>query len=185
LLGLFRNDYHNANPCIDSKYSNSQIRDLDCGDNSYDNEKFEKKYFHSEQWLIAHLMSNEVLSRNYDNLISRILENETIDRAVLLIHSNRDCCKSCAQSISVFSEKFFKNFIREKQIKQNAKYLDPLVIVSSRTEFNERRSNFGFTLSENDLRHQTDVKIDNSDNDPKDPNNYVKHVIMDNFPEKK
>jgi hypothetical protein len=185
LLELFQEDHDGTNHCVDLSYSTAQLSDLDLNFGLYNEEKFKNKYYHSEQWLIFRLISDGVLTKNYDDLTSKLLKNQKIDRVVLLIHTNRDCCKSCSQTISVFAELFFKDFMKSKQVLENAKYIDPLVIVSSRTEFNARRSNSGFTLTENDLRHQTNVQIDNSDNDQNDPKNYVKYVCLDNYPERK
>jgi hypothetical protein len=97
--------------------------------------------------------------------VVRLAKPFTIKKVVLLIHTNRDACSCCSQKISVFTR-------RLKQVSESifGPLLDPLVIVSSRTGYQERRSTAG-----HDGHAESPIGIN-------DPSKLVKQIVLPDFP---
>lgn len=137
-------------------------------DHGLDYRDFERLYAHSEQWVLYHFFDSDIFKANVDKLITpgSVVNRSRIRRVVLLIHTNRDACTCCSQTIAVFSR-------RLKQIAEGilgALPQDPLIIVSSRTGYQERRSTTG-----HDGHAESAVDIN-------DPSRVVKQVTLPDFP---
>jgi hypothetical protein len=97
--------------------------------------------------------------------VLRFTKPFTIKRVVLLIHTNRDACACCSQTIAVFAR-----YLKQASESILGALLEPLVIVSSRTGYQERRSTMG-----HDGHAASAVDIN-------DPSKIIKQVIIPDFP---
>lgn len=111
---------------------------------------FARFFSHSEQWLLQYLSkcdSNNnpyVLEANINNIIAQISAEEEKDgkkieivRVILHVHTNRDACWRCSSTLSVFSRQL-QQLLR--MIRRRPGFgFTPLVLVSSRTNYHERR----------------------------------------------
>lgn len=124
---------------------------------------FDKIYAHSEQWFLYHLQEN-IVNLNVERLCKLLPAGAIPHRVVLLVHTNRDACAACTQTISIFARRL-QQYTEAMHLP-----LKPLVIVSSRTGYLERRFIAGH---DGHARDSVDV------NDPAD---FVKHVVLEDFP---
>lgn len=163
LRNLYLAENHAPDKVIEPALTTQRLaeHDLDYGD-------FDKLYAHSEQWLLYHLGDLDIFRAILNQLMEalRFLNPHTIRRVVLLIHTNRDACACCSQTIAVFTRHL-------KQISETILGVlpyDPLIIVSSRTGYQERRSTVG-----HDGHAEDAVDIN-------DPSRVVKQVTLPDFP---
>ena len=124
---------------------------------------FDKIYAHSEQWLLYHLQEN-IVNLNVERLRKLLPAGAIPRRVVLLIHSNRDACAACTQTISTFARKLHQ-YTEAMHLP-----LRPLIIVSSRTGYLERRFIAGH---DGHARDSVDVN---------DTTDFIKHVVLEDFP---
>lgn len=163
LWNLYLAENHAADKIISPALTAQRLADHDL---SY--QDFDKLYAHSEQWLLYHLGDPDIFKAILDQLIEvvRFLNPHTVRRIVLLIHTNRDACACCSNTIAVFT----------RRLKQMSEAMlgvlphDPLIIVSSRTGYQERRSTVG-----HDGHAESAVDIN-------DPSRVVKQVTLPDFP---
>jgi hypothetical protein len=91
-------------------------------------EQFCQQYYQSEQWLIFNL-SQEVIEKNYSDLTSQFGKETIIDRVVLLIHSNRDCCETTCSQNFLYSQ---DTDLKKKKILNCMKILVLVLILLSK-----------------------------------------------------